>query len=175
MLFINKGFNMIRLLLLSICLLLGISNLANANECKIDSSVLALNKGTMDLTFRNNISKGLDLYTPIPIGSIVASDGVVLIQKNENLVGVFTVKEKFITKGTIEKTIQDAYNYDCSEPILNINKPDYKIYIIEQKGTLDDRPRTTAFVLTDKYKDLFYLISFTGFSKNEAVQMLTTK
>ncbi|AZS50392.1 hypothetical protein DM558_06205 [Entomomonas moraniae] len=162
-----------KIIISTLLVLLACSGLSMANECKIKE--ISPKEESNSYTFKNIVSKGLALYSPIPIGTIAASDGVVLILERENLIGIFTIQKDFITKGTIEKTIQEAYYYDCSEPIININKPDYKIYIIEQKGTLDDRPRTTAFVLTDKYKDLFYLISFTGFSKDEVVQMLTRK
>lgn len=162
-----------KIILSALLVLITFTGLSMANECKIKE--ISLKEESNSYTFKNIVSKGLALYSPIPIGTIAASDGVVLILERENLIGIFTIQKDFITKGTIEKTIQEAYYYDCSEPIININKPEYKIYIIEQKGTLDDRPRTTAFVLTDKYKDLFYLISFTGFSKDDVVQMLTRK
>lgn len=160
-----------KIILSALLVLFACSGLSMANECQIKE--VTKEEVNNSFTFKNIVSTGLALYSPIPAGTIAASDGVVLILERENLIGIFTIQKDFITKGSIKKTIQEAYHYNCSEPILNINKPDYKIYIIEEKGTLDDRPRTTAFVLTDKYKDLFYLISFTGFSKSEVVQMLT--
>ncbi len=170
---VHKEEYMPKIILSTLLVLIACSGLSMANECQIKE--ISSKEESNSYTFKNIVSKGLALYSPIPIGTVAASDGVVLILERENLIGIFTIQKKFITKGAVEKTIEEAYYYDCSEPIININKPDYKIYIIEQKGTLDDRPRTTAFVLTDKYKNLFYLISFTGFSKDEVVQMLTRK
>lgn len=162
---------MIRLLCVFLFFCLSYSNLVNANQCKIVNNTIEKSLEA-NLPLKNILQSGLEVYTPIPKETILSSDGIVFVYGKDNIIGLLTVQEKFQIKETIEKTIKEAYFYDCVEPIIKIDKPDFNIFIIENKSNLDDKLRMTVFFINKKDDSYFYLLSSIGLSKNEVIQML---
>lgn len=157
-----------KIILSTLLVLLACSGLLMANECQIKE--VTQREVNNNFTFKTIIQKGLFIYAPQPTEAMLSYDGVTYIYDKDNLISLMTVQEKFQKSETIEKTIQESYLYNCSEPIIKINKPDFDIFII--KGNLNDKPRAIAFILNKKDDSHFYLLSFSGFSTDQATQML---
>lgn len=145
--------------------------LSMANECQIKE--ISPTEEANNFTFQTILQKGLVAYTPQPKKALLASDGVTYIYDEDNLIGFMTVRERFQRQETIEKTIQESYFNDCSKPIIKINKANFDLFVIENK--MDEKPRATAIIIDKTDDSYFYLLSFVGFSQEQATQMLIRK
>lgn len=153
---------------LFICFFISISL---ANECQIKE--ITPKEETNSFIFKTTLQKNLFIYTPQPKEALLSSDGVIYIYDKDNIIGFITAREKFQKFETIEKTIQKSYFYDCSKPIIKFGKSNFDIFVIE--SNLNDKPKISALIIDKTDDSYFYLLSFIGFSKDQAIQMLIGK
>lgn len=157
---------------LSTLILLVLScGLSMANECQIKE--VTSTKDISSFTFKTNLQKGLDIYTPTPKDALLFSDGVAYHFDGDRMISFVTVRENFQKKSTIEETIQKLYFHDCSKPIMKISKLKFDIFFIG--NVLDEKTKVLAFIINKTNNSYFYLLSFDGFSQDEVTTILTGK
>lgn len=160
-----------KIILSTLLVLLACSGLSMANECQIKE--ISPKAVSNELTFKTNLQKGLDIYTPTPKDALLFSDGVAYHFDGDRMVSFVTVREKFQKKSTIEETIQKLYFHDCSKPIIKISKLKFDIFFIG--NVLDEKTKVLAFIINKTNNSYFYLLSFDGFSQDEVTTILTGK
>lgn len=160
-------------IVLSVFTLLALScGLSMANECQINE-ISSVEEEVGEFPFKTTLQKNLFIYTPEPKEALLSSDGVIYIYGENNIIGFITANEKFQKQDTIEKTFQKNYFYNCSKPIIRLDKSKFNVFIIEK--SLDDKPKTIAVIIDKTDDGYFYLLSFVGFSMDQTIKMLSRR
>lgn len=152
--------------------LFSLSFMAYANvQCNVTSVSSSSYQLSDKYLFKNRLSPDLVIYTEVPHSTIISGDPI-LIFENKNSIGFQTINEPF--GQNIPKRLKDKWNVDCKKQIIEINKDNYQLLVIDDEKTMDEQDRTTVFIIpkNKKESDHFYLISFIGYTHKQTIQML---